>query len=182
MLDKMNVFYIGVPNPITISSGTGWDKTRVSMAGGTLSPSGGPGKYTVRVSSVGKASITVNADGKASTYEFRIKRIPDPTFMVGPSKGGRIQSVVFKNQQFARADLEAFDFDARFTVVSATVYFNGANFPNVQQGSISGGSLAGISAQLAKCIPGTGVTFDNVKVQGPDGAVRTIQGPGFILY
>ena len=182
MLDKMNVFYIGVPNPITISSGTGWDKTRVSMAGGTLSPSGGPGKYTVRVSSVGKASITVNSEGKASTYEFRVKRIPDPTFMVGPSKGGRIQSVMFKNQQYARADLEAFDFDARFSVVSATVYFSGANFPNVQQGSISGGSLAGISAQLAKCIPGTSVTFDNVKVQGPDGAVRNIQGPGFILF
>ena len=29
MLDKMNVFYIGVDNPITISSGSGWDKTNV---------------------------------------------------------------------------------------------------------------------------------------------------------
>jgi hypothetical protein len=152
------------------------------MSGGTLTPAGGNGKYVVRVSAVGKASISVNADGKASSYDFRVKRIPDPTFKVGPSSGGRIQSVVFKNQQFARADLENFDFDARFTVVSATVYFNGANFPNVQTATISGGSLAGLSAQLAKCIPGTGVTFDNVKVQGPDGAVRNIQGPGFILY
>jgi len=182
MLDKMNVFYIGVPNPVTISSGTGWDKTKVSMSGGTLTPAGGNGKYVVRVSAVGKASISVNADGKASSYEFRVKRIPDPTFKVGPSSGGRIQSVVFKNQQFARADLENFDFDARFTVVSATVYFNGANFPNVQTATINGGSLAGISSQLAKCIPGTSVTFDNVKVQGPDGSVRNIQGPGFILF
>jgi gliding motility-associated protein GldM len=182
MLDKMNVFYIGVPNPVTISSGTGWDKTKVSMSGGSLSPAGGPGKYIVKVSAVGKASISVNADGKASTYDFRIKRIPDPTFKVGPSGGGRIQSVVFKNQQFARADLEGFDFDARFSVVSATVYFSGANFPNVTPTSINSGSLANISSQLAKCIPGTSVTFDNVKVQGPDGAVRTIQGPGFILY
>ena len=37
MLDKMNVFYIGVDNPVTISSGTGWDKTTVSMTGGTIS-------------------------------------------------------------------------------------------------------------------------------------------------
>jgi len=181
MLDKMNVFYIGVPNPITISSGTGWDKTRVSMAGGSLSPAGGPGKYVVRVSAAGKASITVNADGKASTYEFRIKRIPDPTFMVGNSKGGRIQSVMFKNQQYCRADLEAFDFDARFSVVSATVYFSGANFPSVQTATINGNNLGGLS-QLSKCIPGTSVTFDNVKVQGPDGVVRNIQGPGFILF
>ena len=182
MLDKMNVFYIGVPNPVTISSGTGWDKTKVSMSGGSLTPSGGPGKYIVKVSTVGNASVTVNSDGKASTYPFRVKRIPDPILKVGPSSGGRMQSVVFKNQQFARADLENFDFDARFSVVSATIYFSGANFPSVQSATISGGNLGGISAQLQKCIPGSSVTFDNVKVQGPDGMVRSIPGPGFILY
>jgi gliding motility-associated protein GldM len=183
MLDKMNVFYIGVPNPVTISSGTGWDKTNVSMSGGTLASAGGAGKYNVRVSAVGKANITVNADGKASTYEFRVKRIPDPVIKVGPSSGGRVQSVVFKNQSFVRADLENFDFDARFSVVSATVYFSGTNFPSVQTSSISGGNLGALSGQLAKCVPGTAVIFDNVKVQGPDGVVRTIQNaPGFSLY
>lgn len=182
MLDKMNVFYIGVDNPVTVSSGTGWDKTKVSMTGGTLNAAGGPGKFNVRVSSPGNASITVNADGKPSTYPFRIKRIPDPILKVGPSSGGRVQSVVFKNQSFARADLENFDFDARFNIVSATIYFSGSNFPSVQSATISGGSLAGIQSQLTKCIPGTSVTFDNVKVQGPDGVVRSIPGPGFILY
>jgi len=182
MLDKMNVFYIGVDNPVTISSGTGWDKTHVSITSGSLSSAGGPGKFIVKVSAVGKTSINVNADGKTSSYEFRIKRIPDPTLKVGPSSGGRMQSVVFKNQQFCRADLENFDFDARFNVVSATVYFSGANFPSVQTATITGGSLAGISSQLSRCIPGTSITFDNVKVQGPDGVIRSIPGPGFILY
>jgi len=182
MLDKMNVFYIGVPNPVTISSGTGWDKTHVSMAGGSLTPAGAPGKYIVKVNSVGKASITVNADGKASTYDFRVKRIPDPIVKVGPSSGGRIQSVIFKNQNFARADLEGFDFDAHFNIVSATMYFSGANFSNVQSAEIHGGSLEGVKSLLQKSIPGTSVTFDNVKVQGPDGIVRSIPGPGFILY
>jgi hypothetical protein len=32
MADKMNVFYIGVPNPVTIGSPTGWDRTQVSIA------------------------------------------------------------------------------------------------------------------------------------------------------
>ncbi|MEO8414402.1 MAG: gliding motility protein GldM [Ginsengibacter sp.] len=182
MLDKMNVFYIGVDNPISISSGTGWDKTKVSMSGGTLAGSGGPGKYNVRVTAPGKASITVNADGKPSTYEFRIKNIPPPILMVGPSEGGRVQSVVFKNQQFARAELKYFDFEYRYNIVSATVYFTGANFPTLQQASISGGSLAGIQAQLAKCIPGTSVNFDNVRVQGPGGPIMSIPGPGFVLY
>lgn len=151
------------------------------MAGGSITPTGGPGRFTVNVKSVGNASITVNADGKNSTYPFRVKRIPDPVIKVGPSGGGRIQSVVFKNQNFARADLEGFDFDAHFNIVSATIYFSGANFSNVQAAEIHGGSLEGIKGQLQKCIPGTSVTFDNVKVQGPDGVVRSIPGPGFIL-
>lgn len=182
MLDKMNVFYIGVDNPVTISSGTGWDKTRVSMSGGSLTSVGGPGKYKVRVSSPGTASITVVSDGKPSTYGFRIKQIPDPVLMVGNSEGGRIQSVVFKNQNFARADLKGFDFEYHYSILSATVYFSGANFPSTQTATISGGSLAGIQSQLAKCIPGTSVTFDNVRVQGPGGPVKSIPGPGFILY
>jgi len=182
MLDKMNVFYIGVDNPVSISSGTGWDKTHVSMSGGSINPAGGPGKFNVRVSTPGKASISVNADGKVSTYDFRIKNIPPPILMVGPSEGGRIQSVTFKNQQFARAELKYFDFDYHYSIVSATVYFSGANFPSTQSAAISGGSLAGIQAQLAKCIPGTTVTFDNVKVKGPGGPVLSIPGPGFILY
>jgi len=182
MLDKMNVFYIGVPNPVTINSGTGWDKTRVSISSGSLIPSGTPGKFTVNVKEVGKTTININADGKTSSYDFRIKRIPDPKLMVGPKSGGRMQSVIFKNQQFCRADLEGFDFDARFNVLSATVYFSGANFPSVTTATITGGSLAGLSAQMAKCIPGTSINFDNVRVQGPDGTIRTIDGPGFILF
>lgn len=182
MLDKMNVFYIGVPNPVTINSGTGWDKTHVSISSGSLTPSGTPGKFTVNVKEVGKTTININADGKTSSYDFRIKRIPDPKLMVGPKSGGRMQSVIFKNQQFCRADLEGFDFDARFNVLSATVYFSGANFPSVTTATISGGSLAGLSAQMAKCIPGTSINFDNVRVQGPDGTIRTIDGPGFILF
>ena len=87
-----------------------------------------------------------------------------------------------KIKSFAGQILENFDFDADFNIVSATVYFSGANFPNVQTANIHGGSLAGIQSQLQKCIPGTSVTFDNVKVQGPDGVVRSIPGPGFILY
>jgi gliding motility-associated protein GldM len=184
MLDKMNVFYIGVDNPVTISSGTGWDKTTVSMSGGTLTGSGS--NRTVRVSSVGGASITVTADGKSNKFDFRVKRIPDPIIKVGPSSGGRIQSVVFKNQGFVRADLENFDFAANFSVVSATVYFAGAGFQTgggVQTASISGGNLSSLSGLMQRCVPGSTVIFDNVKVQGPDGVVRTIQNPpGFQLF
>lgn len=178
MLDKMNVFYIGVDNPITISSGTGWDKTSVSMTGGTVSA--GTTNRMVRVTAVGPASITVTADGKSSKFDFRVKRIPDPIFKVGDGKV-RMPSVSFKGQQFCRAELENFDFDTKYSIVSATVYFSGANFPNVQQSSINGNSLAPLASFIQRCGPGSVVTFDNVKVTGPDGQ-RVIEGKSIALY
>jgi hypothetical protein len=90
-------------------------------------------------------------------------------------------SVEFKSQQFCRAELEQFDFDLRFTIVSATVYFSGANFPNVATSALNGNNLAPLSAFIQRCGPGSVVTFDNVKVQGPDG-VRTIEGKSIALY
>ncbi len=179
MLDKMNVFYIGVDNPITISSGSGWDKTNVSMSGGTLS--GSNGNRVARVTTPGKASITVTADGKTTPFDFRVKEIPNPIFKVGPG-GTRMTSGSFKSQQYCRAELENFDFAANFSVVSATVYFSGANFANVQTQTLNGNNLSPLSALIQRAGPGTSVTFDNVKVQGPDGKQRTIQGVGIVLY
>ncbi len=181
MLDKMNVFYIGVPNPITISSGSGWDKTSVSMTGGTISGTGS--NRTVTVSTVGAASINVTADGKTSKFDFRVKRIPDPIIKVGPSGGGRLQAVVFRNQQFVRADLENFDFEAKFAVTGATVYFNIPGDRNVNSVTLTSGSLGAAKALMDKLVPGSTVTFDNIRVVGPDGQTRTIQNPpGFSLF
>ncbi len=176
--DKMNVFYIGVDNPVTIGSPTGWDKTTVSMSGGTISGSGSA--RTVRVSALGKASITVNADKKTTNFEFRIKKIPDPVFKVGSGKV-RMPSVEFKSQQFCRAELENFDFDLRFNIVSATVFFSGANFSNPVQTTIQGNQLGSLGSFISRCGPGSVITFDNVKVQGPDG-VRSIEGKSIALY
>jgi len=124
--------------------------------------------------------LNVTADGKTTPFEFRVKRIPDPVFKIGPSSGGAIQAAVFKAQQFCRADLENFDFDARFQVVGGTVYFTGAGFPVPQSVSLVGNNLGGI-AQMQKCGPGSSVIFDQVQVVGPDGSKRTIQSPGFLL-
>jgi gliding motility-associated protein GldM len=183
MLDKMNVFYIGVPNPITISSGSGWDKTTVTPSGCNMS--GSNGKRVITVSGGTAASLTVTADGKSSKFDFRIKTIPDPIGMVGPSKGGRMASNVFKAQDFIRAELLGFDFDARFNVTSATVYFAGAGFSNsgsIQTGSITSGSLGAIKSKIDLCKPGSTVTFDDLKVVGPDGHTRTIPPVSFVLY
>ncbi len=178
MLDKMNVFYIGVPNPITIGSPTGWEKTQVTMNGGSMSGSGSA--RVVNVSSPGTASITVTADGKSSTFPFRVKRVPDPVFKVGDGKP-RMATVVFKGQQFCRAELENFEFDTKFNVVSAKVYFYGSGFPSPVSTSINGNSLGNLAANMAKCQPGSSITFENITVSGPGGS-RTIDGKTIQLY
>ena len=71
--------------------------------------------------------------------------------------------------------------DLKFTIVSATVYFSGANFPNVATTAITGNSLGSLNTFISRCGPGSVVTFDNVKVQGPDG-VRGIDGKSIALY
>lgn len=180
MLDAMNVFYMGIDNPVTIGSPKGWDKTTVSMTNGTISGSGS--KRTVKVNSLGPASITVNVEGSApSKFDFRVRRIPNPTFKVGSGKA-RVPAVEFKNQQYCRADLgEDFLFNIKYTVVSASVYFSGANFPSTATGTISNGNLSGVKALIDRCGPGSSITFVNIKVQGPDG-VRTIDEASIVLY
>lgn len=178
MADKMNVFYIGVDNPITVGSPTGMEKTQVGISAGSVTGTGS--KKIVRVSSIGNVTVNVTADGKSYPFPFRVKRIPDPVFKVGSGKI-RMTAVEFKGQTFARADLENFDFDLKFNVVSATVYFSGANFPNVVTQPLSGGGLGGLSAYIQRCGPGSTITFDNVTVSGPDGN-RKIDGKSISLY
>jgi gliding motility-associated protein GldM len=181
MLDKMNVFYIGVDNPITISSGSGWDKTTVTPTGCNITGSGS--NRIVTVTTIGNASLTVNAEGKSSKFDFRVKRIPDPVIKVGPSGGGKMQAVVFRSQQFVRADLENFDFLAKFNVTGATIYFSNPGDRSVKQVSLTSGSLAPAAAYMQTLVPGSTVIFDNIRVVGPDGQPRTIQNPpGFSLF
>jgi len=95
---------------------------------------------------------------------------------------GRLSSVVFKNQDYCRAELDDFEFDAKFSVLSATVYFSGTNFKEVERGYITSNSLKPIKKLMDRCLPGSVVVFDDVKVKGPDNLVRTIPGVSLTLY
>jgi len=101
-----------------------------------------------------------------------------------PGKGNeqeQMPSVIFRSQDVCRAELKDFEFDIQYHVVSATVYFSGTNFRNVETGYITSNSLKSIRSLMARCAPGTMVVFDRVKVIGPDKEVRTIQGTSYLL-
>jgi hypothetical protein len=148
----------------------------VSITGGTITGSGT--NRVVNVSALGDAIITVNADKKSSQFKFRCKTVPSPIFKIGSGKA-RMASVEFKNAQYCRAELENFDFELRIPVVSADVFFTGANFPNVAQEKLTGYNISTLK-NLSKCIPGTTIIFDNIKVQAPEG-LRTIDSKTYTL-
>jgi gliding motility-associated protein GldM len=130
-LDKMNVFYMGVPNPITFSaSGVPAGSLKYSAENCTLTPSEGVNKYMVTVNSLGgKAKISLSAtlsDGTTKsfgTYEYRIKRIPDPYPMIANKRGGSVAANELKVQEAIFAKLDNFDFDCKFNVTSFTVTY-----------------------------------------------------------
>ncbi len=109
------------------------------------------------------------------TAEVKVNLQPEPAY-------GRMSAIEFKSQDYCRAELKDFEFDARFIVVSATVYFSGANFRGVEKAVITSNSLKSISSLKGRCIPGSIVVFDDVKVKGPDNVIRTIPGVSYMLY
>ncbi|MDR2273917.1 MAG: gliding motility protein GldM [Sphingobacterium sp.] len=178
--DKMNVLYIGVNNPISVSApGTPTDKVRVSMSGGSISGAGG-GKYNVRVSSPGTAHISVSAEvapGKTQTLsstEFRVKRIPDPIAKFAGKTGGSMATVALKAQNALFAKLDNFDFDATFKVTKFTMIIAKPRADAIVL-STSGGQLSSsMSSALNGIVPGTRVIFDNIVAVGPDGTSRQL--------
>jgi gliding motility-associated protein GldM len=177
--DKMKVFYIGVDNPVTIGSSAGWDKTSVSMQGGSIS--GGNGRFNVRVSSEGKAVVIVNSDGKPTPHEFRVKRLPPAAVFCAGQKQGAMSSAALKAQGGLAAQLENSDFEASYQVVSYKVTVNGK--AGYQEAQNTGNRWSGAAASLVNsCVPGSSITFENVKIKGPDGQVRPASNEVLSFY
>lgn len=182
---KMNVFYIGVDNPVAVSvPGVPADKLSVSISGGSISPRGG-GEYTVRVRQPGTTYVSVSADFEAGARsmgrkEFRVKRVPDPVAMIAGKKGGVIGKSVLMAQQGVMAVLENFDFDLTFTVVRFTV---SATIKGYAEEATSNSNRftqqqKNIIRQVAQ---GQKVYIENIKARGPDGTTRSLPAMSFKL-
>jgi gliding motility-associated protein GldM len=131
---KMNVFYLGVDNPIDLSvSGVPQKDLNVSITNGTLTPAGQSGSYIVRPKSVGKCSIsvtaTVNDEQKnMGTREYRVKRVPNPEPSLHAITGKSVTRGQLSTVQGVVAEMKDFDFDLKFTVQSFTVEVISADY------------------------------------------------------
>lgn len=178
MLDKMNVVYIGVDNPITVSSGSGAEKTSVTPSGGGMSVAkgNGPGKYIVKATTPDlKANLKVSVTGGKSTdFPIRVKRIPDPVPTLGGKlRGGNAQPGTLKAQTGIVPVLDNFDFEARFNVESYDMVF--ASKGEIFRASASGPLFSPqMLTFISRAKPKDVIYLEEIKVRGPDGTPRKI--------
>lgn len=186
--DKMNVFYIGVDNPVSVSvPGFSPDKVSPSMDKGSITKATGTSKYTVRVTAPGETNVTVSAtlpDGTRKvmgTVPFRIKRVPDPVAMVGTFKGGKVPANKMRPQRGVLAVLENFDFDIRFDVVSYEFTYAAKRQDLIVKQGTGPSFTSEIVTLLGSAKPGDVIYIDEIKVKGPDGTTRKLPGIVFTL-
>ena len=169
--DKMNVFYVGVTNPISVSAGgIASSALKVSCSGGgcNMTPNG-KFKYNIKVAQPGKtAKVTLSGGGlKATNYDFRVKRIPDPKPCIGTCNKGAMGTGEFKGQEGIYAKLENFDFEARCSIDG----FEFARVPKRADPILTinrGGRFAGQSNTMKNAAkPGDIYYFSKIKARCP---------------
>ena len=176
-LDKMNVLFIGVDNPITISGSGSADRLEVRINGGGGQLIGSGPKRIARVSQeTDDCVITVTTpDGKATPVRFRVRSIPDPTPMVGATESGDMRTVEFRTQPGVRAFVKNFFYETQFNVTSFRITGDGAGFEEgIEEANNTGAVWNEAKRLVSKVKPGSYIYIDNIYAVGPDGRRRKL--------
>ncbi len=167
--DKMNVFYMGVDNPITVSAaGVASGDVRVNVTGDASKKSGSGSSYVITGNKQGESTVTVTANGQTlGSFDFRVKRIPDPVAKIGGKREGNIRSNVFKAQTGLYAELENFDFQAKCNI-SGFEFVYAPKGRDVVPSVNAGGSFTAATKRLVNLVsPGDRVFIQNIKARCP---------------
>jgi hypothetical protein len=169
--DKMNVFYIGVDNPVSVSvAGASSNEIKVSSSELTIKGSGG--KYIVTAKKPGETTINVSGGGLPNTpFGFRVKRIPDPVARLSKSSGGKMGTGEFKAQGGVGAFLDNFDFDATCAIMGYSLTYVAKRQDPVE--SVNAGPRYNdkSSRLVQNAKPGDIYYFDEVKAKCPGDTV-----------
>jgi gliding motility-associated protein GldM len=177
----MNVFYVGVDNPVDISV-PGGQRIQATMTNGRIRPGRHPrfrSTFIVQPSRPGvEANVTVSAEvnGERRSFppvSFRVKRVPDPVAKVGGSKGGNIDKGQLTAQQGVIAELENFDFDLTFRVTGFKVSINSQGYM-IDEESNNNRFTQAQKALLDRLRRNQSVLISDIQAVGPDGSTRQL--------
>lgn len=183
-LDKMNVLYIGIPNPITIGAmnyKVGKIKFSITGGDGTYVKKG-LGKYDVYVKSeTDDCAINIDNEGKISVFNFKVRKIPVAQAFLGDlSSGTIVKGDSFRSQSGLVAGIKNFPIELEYHVVSfiftcdtkddiISIMNQGAEFSPKVRLAINEHVQAGRM-----------VTIDDILIKGPDGLIN--RAPSLLYY
>ncbi|MFT5337040.1 MAG: gliding motility-associated protein GldM [Sphingobacteriales bacterium] len=181
---KMNVFYKGLSNPVSVSiPGVSNDQIQVSApAGVKLSGSNGNYEVVITNQALRKAKLTVSAkmpNGKVKSmgdFEFRVFKIPDPVpQLIG--KGPETQAIALstlKGANFLVADLKDFLFEGvKYNVTGFTLNYESRGISSEFKTS-NQYLTAEMKGYIQTLKQGKTITFSRIKCVGPDNSERDI--------
>jgi gliding motility-associated protein GldM len=174
--EKMNVFYVGVDNPLSISAaGVPTSEVRVSADNVQLTKINNV-QYNVKPDRPGRTVISVSGGGLGiSQFEFRVKRIPDPMAKLGNKNGGSISPGELKIYDSLSPVLEGFEFEARCNIQSFEVTRAPKNTDAIYHTNSSGKFDADTKRILGNAKAGDMIYFEKIKAKCPgDEAARTL--------
>lgn len=175
---KMNVFYIGVDNPVSISAGgVSPDQISASISNGTISRSGG--EWVVRPGAPGKASVSVSAKlgdrmKSMGSVEYRVKNVPSPNAYIANTDGGTVgRDILIASGAIIPRMPPDFEFDLNFQVVSF-------NFSGNRKGDVI--DLKGSGNRLTEDMKNfirnarsrEKIILEDIYAKGPDGKSRKL--------
>jgi gliding motility-associated protein GldM len=184
---KMNVFYIGVDNPVDITvAGAAPTDVVATLTGatGSINPLG-QGHYIVKVSPGSpKCMINVAIKTKSKTgsgsksmgsMEFRVKKVPSPlASFAGITGDGSASKGELEAAGGVIPKLEDFVFDLKFPVISWVMSMN-INGVFVDEKASGASKTANMATMLSKARTGGKILIEQVQVQAPDG-IRKVPG------
>ncbi len=175
--DKMNVLYVGVENPLTITAeGLSPEELNPQISGtgqGEIKKTGG-NRFVVTVKEPGECLISQEKPIAFKKY-FRIKRIPDPQAYLGKSTGGVMGTGEFRAQGGVLAILENFDFFAKCQTVSFDLYYVAKKQDPVHVSNRGARFNSDSRNLINRAKPGDIYFFENIRAKCPgDGNSRTI--------
>jgi gliding motility-associated protein GldM len=179
---KMNVFYVGVDNPVDISVPGGPERVTPTISTGKIVPDGKAWIVSDLPKGVKEAVVTVSAvfSGKTKnmgSMTFRLKRVPDPVAKVAGKSDGFIAKSLLLASPFLVPEMPVgFDFDLKYVVTSFT-------FVTEVSGDIIPMKVVGnrLTPEIMKMVneakKNKRIWFEDINVKGPDGD-RTIASIG----
>jgi gliding motility-associated protein GldM len=189
--DKMNVLYIGVDNPMSISvPGVANDLVTVTPSGGGVTlvkdAKAGGGHYIATATTQGDCMISVSAkmDNKnmpMGSMKYRVKRVPDPVAKIANMKGGPINKNTLAAQSAIIPVMEGFDFELfpRVTGFKVTIVKRGKDPIEIE--SNSNLLTQSMKDAILGSPLGTKIYFEYIKASLPDKTTRSLNPLNFVL-